>query len=94
MQREDFDRLLAGYATNHISKDETAHLMEAAMADQSMFNALADEDALRDTLADPQMKGELLRSLAPQEKQSFWSSISKPQIWALAGAADRKSTAS
>ena len=80
MQREEFDRLLAGYATNQLSKEDAARLMEAAMADQTLFNALADEDVLRDTLADPQMKGELLRALAPEEKLSFWSWLRKPQI--------------
>lgn len=86
MEREEFDRLLAGYATNQLSQEETARLMEAAMADQSLFNALADEDALRAVVADPQMKGELLRALAPEEKRSFWSSIRRPQIWGLSGA--------
>ncbi len=87
MQREEFDRLLAGYATGQLSGEENARLLEAAMADQSLFNAVADEDALRETLADPQMKAELLRSLALKEKQSFWSSLSKSQIWAVSGAA-------
>ena len=87
MEREEFDRLLAGYATNQLSQEETARLMEAAMADQALFNALADEDALRDTLADRQIKAELLQSLAPKEKASFWGFLAKPQIWALAGTA-------
>jgi hypothetical protein len=87
MQREEFDRLLAGYATNQLSADETARLMEAALADQSLFDALADEDALRETLADPLLKAELLRALAPVEKHSFWNWLRKPQIWALAGTA-------
>src|SRR5258708_1492494 len=91
MQREEIDRLLAGYATNQISEEETARLMEAAMADQSLFNALADEDALRETLADPEMKSELLRALVPglsaQDKHPFWNWLRKPQTWALAGTA-------
>ena len=87
MQREEFDRLLAGYATKQISEEEAARLMEAAMMDQTLFNALADEDALRETLADPQLKAELLSALSPLKKQSFWSWSRKPQIWALAGTA-------
>lgn len=87
MQREEFDRLLAGYATNQLSGEERARLIEAAMADQSMFNAMADEDALRETLADPQLKAELLRTLEPEIKQSYWSWLRKPQTWALAGTA-------
>ena len=87
MQREEFDRLLAGYATNQISEEESARLMQAAMSDQTLFNALADEDALRETLADPRMKAELLHALAPAEEQSFWNWLRKPQIWALAGTA-------
>ena len=37
MQREEFDRLLAGYATNQISAEERARLMEAAMAGQEFI---------------------------------------------------------
>ena len=87
MQREEFDRLLAGYATKQNSAEENSALMEAALADQSLFNALADEDALRELLDDPRGKAELLQVLAPAEKPSIWSWLMKPQAWALAGTA-------
>lgn len=87
MQREEFDRLLAGYATHQLTTAELARLIEASLADQSLFNELADEEALRETLAAPGMKSELLRALAPEARQPFWNWLRKPQVWALAGTA-------
>lgn len=84
MKREDIEKLLGGYATGTLSEVERKALLEAALEDQELFNAVADETALKELLDDPQAREYLLRALPVREKSLIrrfpaWS-------WAAAGA--------
>ena len=61
----DVRKLLGGYATGTLTDAEQKALFEAALADQELFNALGDEQALRDYLEDREFRGELLEALEP-----------------------------
>jgi len=45
---DEIRRLLGGYATGTLTDDERTLLFSAALEDQSLFDALADEEALRE----------------------------------------------
>jgi hypothetical protein len=64
MTDEDIRKLLGGYATNTLSDQEQKALYEAALHDDKLFAALADEQALREMLDDPQARAALLRAAA------------------------------
>jgi len=65
MTRSEAEKLLGGYATGTLTEDERRRLFAAALGDQSIFDALVDEETLRELLADPAMKAQLLAALAP-----------------------------
>ncbi|MBI5280203.1 MAG: hypothetical protein HY858_00880 [Candidatus Solibacter usitatus] len=75
---ERAELLLGGFATGTLTPAEHASLMAAAMADQRVFDALMDEEALRDALADPQTRAGLIRALAPARTR-LWRA---PWPWA------------
>ena len=66
MRREEAEQLLGGYATGTLTEAERRLLCEAALARQDLFDALADEEALRELLADPMARDQLLAALAPR----------------------------
>ena len=66
MNREDIRKLLGGYATGTLSEQERQALYSAALDDQDLFDMLADEDALRELLADPGIRAQLVHQLQPQ----------------------------
>ena len=72
MSGEDIRKLLGGYATGTLSEDERKALFEAALHDEMLFAALADEHALREMLDDPGNRAAVLRALEP-----------KPRGWGL-----------
>ena len=51
-------------------------LMQAALDDEELFAALADEQALKDMLDDPDCRAEVLRALEPE--LTLWSAL---QVW-------------
>lgn len=55
--------LLGGYATGTLTDDERARLFAAALDDQTLFDALAEEQPLKDLLDDPESRGYLLAEL-------------------------------
>nr|WP_320131717.1 hypothetical protein [uncultured Holophaga sp.] len=61
----DPEYLLGGYATGTLTPDERRRLLEAALADQALFDALMDEEALHELLADPRTRKRLLKVLTP-----------------------------
>jgi hypothetical protein len=67
-----WEKLLGGYATGTLSAEERALLMHAALSDQALFDLLMDEEALRETLADPATRTALLRALEPAAKVVAW----------------------
>jgi hypothetical protein len=68
MTQDEIRKLLGGYATNALSAQERKALFEAALEDQELFNALQDEDALRELLADPVTHEQVRQALvAPRD---------------------------
>lgn len=59
----DVRKLLAGYSSGTLSEQERGELFRAALADQQLFNALADEEGLRQVLAVAEVRGEMLAAL-------------------------------
>jgi|HubBroStandDraft_6_1064221.scaffolds.fasta_scaffold57334_1 hypothetical protein len=64
MTQDEIRKLLGGYASNALSADERRILFEAALEDQELFNALQNEDALRELLDDPVLRDQVRRALA------------------------------
>lgn len=77
MTPEEIHRLLGGYATNALSAEERRSLFEAALEDQELFNALQNEDTLRELLADPVSREQVRRALTAsgrsKQRAGFWS---------------------
>lgn len=65
MTRREAEKLLGGHATGTLTEAERQSLLAAALAHQEVFDALMDEEALRELLADPIAKAQLLAALAP-----------------------------
>lgn len=83
MKRDDIRKLLGGYATGTLTDAERKALFEAAMEDQTLFDAIADEGVLKEVLDDPQARAYLLEALPAKPKPVVrripaWS-------WAAAG---------
>jgi hypothetical protein len=88
MKRGDIEKLLGGYAAGILTEEEKRELFTAALEDQRLFDALAHEEALRELMADPRARAELLDALAPGG-YSFWerlqAALRRPAAWGLAG---------
>jgi len=84
MTQEERDQLLARYATGQLSETELRRLREAAFDDQSLFDAMAGEEELRDLLAEPEARREVVEALTPPGSLSL-SSWRRPWAWASAG---------
>jgi Curli production assembly/transport component CsgG len=61
--------LLGGYATGTLTPEENEALLRAALDDQELFDALADDEALRRYLADPSFRQDLLKATAPRKSK-------------------------
>ncbi len=88
MRARDIEKLLGGYATGTLTDAERSALFEAALTNQDLFNALADEQALKDLLDDPGARSELLAALEDRraslrERLAAWTR--RPAAWAMAG---------
>jgi hypothetical protein len=76
MTQEEIRRLLGGYSANTLSEGERRALFEAALDDQDLFNALQNEDALRELLADPVTREQARLAAGPSDAktgQGFWT---------------------
>ncbi|MBL8214161.1 MAG: hypothetical protein JNK87_25800 [Bryobacterales bacterium] len=80
-------RLLSGYATGNLSEAEAQELLQASLHDQELFDALADEQVLRDLLDQPGVKQELIESLRPSPWERFKKWMATPMGWSAAGVA-------
>ena len=88
MKPDQIRKLLGGYATGTLTEDERQALFAAALDDQRLFDAIADEEALRALLADPSYRRELAVALADEPSlagklAAWWR---RPLPIALAGA--------
>ena len=59
MTKDEIRQLLAGFATNTLTETERRTLFEAALDDQELFDALQQEQALKDLLADPGSRAQI-----------------------------------
>jgi hypothetical protein len=62
---DDVRKLLAGYATGTLTDDERRTLLEAALVDEELFAAIAEEETLRELLSDSGARAELLGRIEP-----------------------------
>lgn len=89
MTNDDIRRLLGGYATNTLTEAERKALLDAALEDQNLFDALHQEQALKDLLDDPISRDDILRALEKPAPQTAWWS----RWWTWAGAASAAAAA-
>ena len=90
---KSWEQILGGYATNTLTEEEKRQLFEAALHDQTLFDVLADEEALKALLDDPEARQQILASLQesgnPQETSTAsrrsLSWFRKPSSLAWAG---------
>src|SRR4051812_35527652 len=81
--RDDLRKLIGGYATGTLTESERRMLFEAALDDQELFEELAHEQALKETLDQPGAKQRLITALLPEKKVSWWR---RPMAWSAIGA--------
>lgn len=81
-------QMLGGYATGNLSDQEKEALFAAALRDQKLFDALMEEEALRELVEQPGVKRELIEALTPREtmfgRLRKW--LATPMAWGAAGA--------
>ncbi len=91
MSEHELEKLLGGFAADTLTDEERRQLYGAALQDQQLFNALADEQALKELLTDPVVRQRLLRALNEAGTAGAGSSASwldwfrRPANLALAG---------
>jgi hypothetical protein len=75
MTQDEIRKLLGGYATNALTAEERQALFEATLEDQELFNALQNEDTLKELLDDPALRDQVRRALvnptAPIHRPGF-----------------------
>jgi len=73
MTREEAQKLLGGYATGNLSREQQQALFEAALDDQQLFDALAAEQPLHDLLSDDAARRQLLAGIdRPAPRRRWW----------------------
>jgi len=85
MTNEEIQKLLGGYVTNTLTEAERKVLFEAALDNQDLFNAMQQEEALKDLLSDPISREQVRQALetpaAAKPAVAWWS-----QWWAWGSA--------
>ncbi len=72
----DIEKLLGGFAADTLTAEEKQQLYLAALGNQDLFNALADEQALKELLADPIVRRRLLHALQSTQAENSNGSAS------------------
>jgi hypothetical protein len=91
MSEHDVEKLLGGFAADTLMPEERIRLYTAAMQDQQIVKALADEQALKELLADPQVRDRLLQTLRKPGTSkdsgslSWWRWLRRPAGLAFSG---------
>lgn len=70
MTAREAELLLGGYAAGILTDEERSSLFAAALDNQALFDALADEEGLRALMADPSARAELLRAVTAESENS------------------------
>ena len=68
MRPDEARKLLGGYATGTLTPEEQQALFAAALEDQELFDELAQEQVLRETLDDPGARAELLAAVTERKQ--------------------------
>jgi hypothetical protein len=76
---KSWEQILGGYATNTLTEEEKRQLFEAALHDQPLFDVLADEEALKALLDDPEARQRILTSL--QESGNPQGTVPSHRSW-------------
>ena len=76
MSDHDLEKLLGGFAADTLTPEEKQALYTAALQDQQLFNALADEQSLKELLSDPGVRRRLLASLKQRNPSGAGGSLS------------------
>ena len=63
MSEHDIEKLLGGFAADMLTAEEKQQLYSAALQDQELFNVLANEQTLKELLADPAVRRRLVQAL-------------------------------
>ena len=82
------EQLLGGYSAGTLTPAERNALFQAAVTDQALFDALAEEEPLRQLLADPAAKAELRAMVelppARPSPHRYWTWLRQPAFGGLA----------
>ena len=73
--------LLGAYSTGTLKAAERRKLLEAALADQAIFNALADEETLREALEDAAFRDRVIARLRALERGAPGGVLRRTWIW-------------
>jgi len=84
MTNDDIKKLLGGYATNTLTEEERKALFEAALEDQELFDALQQDQPLKELLASPVTRAQVAQALdhSSTKPRAWWS-----HWWTWGGAA-------
>ncbi len=82
------EKLIGGWVARTLTDAERSLLLEASLSNQTLFDALADEEGLRELLADPQVRRELAAVFAAhasvpgshdrEDVEPWWRRLFKP----------------
>jgi hypothetical protein len=86
MRPGDVERLLGGYAAGTLTPEERQALFSAALEDQQLYEALVREEPLREVLADPAARAELLAALDVVPKPWYYRDVHPAMIAAAVSA--------
>jgi hypothetical protein len=76
MSEHELEKLLGGFAADTLTPEERQKLFTAALQDQQLFNALADEEALKELLTDPVVRRRLMQALQQTSTSGAGGSLS------------------
>lgn len=82
MNRDEVHKLIGGYASGSLTEEERRQLFEAALEDQELFDALQNEQAVKELLDDPFSREQIRRAAAESLTQPKRSWFGRPWIWA------------
>lgn len=83
------DELIGGHAPGNLTPEEKRKLYRAALTDQTVFDALMEEEPLRELLADPESRGYVRAALEerrPETRFPYWMAAGLALLCLVAGA--------
>jgi hypothetical protein len=81
------EKLIGGWVAGTLTESERSVLLRASLENQALFDAMADEEGMREVLADPAVRRELAAMLQPRRTDGFWQRLFKPGPMAAFGTA-------